>query len=788
MPLDTASDDAPSTFPTPTYLTLGNFERGVITLIDKSHLPRNALEEATNLWLVEDGEPSLRPGVDWFGNPLYLPSGGALTATKATGSTLGVGVYKYEVTFTNAQGETLGGTEASVTTSSGTTNVSLTNIPLGAGGTLSRKLYRTSVGGASGTEKLLHTLADNTTTTYTDSTADGSLGAVLPTVSTAQMGQIDGYDYFDYVGAIHLVVVADGNVMRSTDDGTTWSLCGGATLTPLNVVNMEQYNAFLYLTNGVDNISRYDGSTTLQTYTVLTTPTAPTIAETGMTGSTYTYYYKTSAVSEIGFSAASAAGSITTDQPRSNFATGTIYNTITVDTPQTTQTRMDIYISQDDLNYYYLDSILSSPTTGAVTYIDDGTAYIVDSTIAPIDNTTQGPTVAELRTVGLRMYGVRDPNNRNRIWFTSGAAPLGSFSSGYDGGYLDWQLGGKFLPTKVEDYRDGKGTPVATVWCNSADGQGCIIQMSLNPLSIGTSGLTVTIPSAYRLPGSRGTPAPDSVINILDDYFFYNTQAFYQLGSSPQLLQILSTAELSANIRPTVQTITNSAASQIASAYYYDRVYYSCPFNSDTNNFTMIFDTERKCWLPTAFDIGFKKFLKYTDTNMNIHLLAIKPGDNQLSEISTSIQGDYGQPFNTSLLTGLYQTEKDRFDFQYTEEMEYEFSQPQGTIYVELLGIDHAKGFISVVVVDFTPDVTVVDAGWDTFAWDTDIWDDTSVVPTVTSESSDKRYAVVQSELNAVQWHIYTNSLNSAYVLRTLQTWGTDSEDAHPSGWRTTPI
>lgn len=791
MPLDAAADDAPTKFPTPEYLTLGKFDRGVITLIDKSHLPKNALEEATNLWLVEDGEPTIRPGVDWFGTaPILPPTTTALTGVDSNGGSMTLlGTYIYALTFTNAHGETTGGPEFTITHTGSHRSVNLT-IPTGPGGTLSRKVYRTQSGGASGTETFVASVSDNTTTTYLDTAGDTTIqhNAAIPTVNTAAMGEIDGFDYFDFVGVIHLVCVADGNVMRSTNDGTTWTLCTGATLTAGNVVNMEQYNAFLYLTNGVDQITRYDGSTTLQTYTVLSTPIAPTIAETGMTGTVYTYYYQISAVSQIGFSAASPAGSIQTSQPRANWTTGSVYNTLTLPSPQSTQTRMDIYISQDNLNFYYLDSVVTTSGAPSLTYVDDGTAFIVDSTIAPVTNTTQGPTVAELRTVGLRMYGVRDPNYRNRIWFTSGTQPLGSFSSGYDGGYLDWQLGGKFLPTQVEDYRDGKGTPVATVWCNSADGQGCIIQMTLDPLSIGTSGLTVTIPTAYKLPGSRGTPAPNSVVNVLDDYFFYNTQAFYQLGSSPQLLQILSTAELSANIRPTVQEISNSAAEQIASAYFYDKVYYSVPLNSDTNNTTMIFDTERKCWLPTAFDIGFKKFLKYTDTDMDIHLLCIKPGDNRISEISTSIQGDYGVAFNTSLLTGLYQTEKDRFDFQFVEEMEFEFSQPGETIYVELLGIDHAKGFISVKTVSFTPTVTITNAGWDTIAWDTDVWDDTSIVPTVTSESSDKRYTTVQSELNAVQWHIYTNSLASAYVLRTLQTWGTNSEDAHPSGWRVSSI
>ena len=151
------------------------------------------------------------------------------------------------------------------------------------------------------------------------------------------------------------------------------------------------------------------------------------------------------------------------------------------------------------------------------------------------------------------MYGVRDKDKRERIWFTSGQAPYGSFSNGYDGGYLDWQPGGKDYPVHVEDYRDGKGTPVATIWCNSADGQGAVIQMTLSTMTIGT--ISITVPAAYKLPGSRGTPAPKSVVNVLNDYWFYNSQAHYNLGNRAQLMQVLSTDEMSANIRPTVRTI-----------------------------------------------------------------------------------------------------------------------------------------------------------------------------------------------------------------------------------------
>lgn len=540
---------------------------------------------------------------------------------------------------------------------------------------------------------------------------------------------------------------------------------------------MNQNGSFLYITTGVDNMIRYDGSLTLQVYVALATPAAPSSSKTGLGGTAITYYYKISAVNAVGFSLASASVSQTVDRTRDAFD-ATNFVTLTLPAYQTSQTRYDVYISTDDITYNYLDS-LTSPT---LAYNDDGTAISNPVVLAPTANTTQGPRFAELVNVGSRQFGVRDPNNPYQIGFTGSGTFSGAFASAYDGGYLNWQTGGKYRPVKVEDYRDGKGTPLATVWCKSADGQGCILQMSLDTLTVGD--ISITVPSAYKLPGSRGTPASGSVVNVLNDYFFYNSQAIYNLGSRAQFLNLLSTDEASANIRPNVRQISVEGEANIAAAYDLARVYISVPVGASENNTTIVYNTEQKAWLPNAFTVGFKRFLRYIDTSGTRRLLALRPGDSQLSEISDTIQGDYGQPFITSLATGLYPTTTDRFEFQFTEEMEYEFSNPQGAITVELLGTDRSRGFQSIKTAQLLAVTTTSNVGWDTFEWDVMNWDDTSTVPETVSESSVKRYSAVQKELNAVQWHVTTNSLDARYVLRTLQTWGTDTQAGHPSGWR----
>ena len=127
---------------------------------------------------------------------------GAPTATvnPTTGSLNGT--YYYAVTYKTATGETVSG--IAVTVSPASQQVDLTNIPISSDSrVIGRKLYRTVAGATDGIQaKLVTTINNNTTTTYTDNLPDGSLGAFIPWVNTTG-GQI-------YTGSVR-IGVADTN-------------------------------------------------------------------------------------------------------------------------------------------------------------------------------------------------------------------------------------------------------------------------------------------------------------------------------------------------------------------------------------------------------------------------------------------------------------------------------------------------------------------------------------------------------------------------------------------------
>ena len=90
-----------------------------------------------------------------------------------------IGTYYYEITFVTAGGEERTGTRSNSITLNG--KCAQLNLPQGYDGVTERKIYRTEAGGD--VLKLVDTIADNETLTYTDSKSDSDLTNVIPPIN-----------------------------------------------------------------------------------------------------------------------------------------------------------------------------------------------------------------------------------------------------------------------------------------------------------------------------------------------------------------------------------------------------------------------------------------------------------------------------------------------------------------------------------------------------------------------------------------------------------------------------
>lgn len=589
----------------------------------------------------------------------------------------------------------------------------------------------------------------------------------------------------------HLVAVVDTGatsvIKRSLDDGATWTTCTGATRTNGYQPYFMQSNSVLYMANSKDDVIRYDGSTTLLTYTALTTPTGLALTKgSGLTTGTYQMYYRVSAINDIGETLActevAATSGINID--RDNWKNDpTAADTQYIDlvfNRVTNAKRYNIYASSRTGEELYLDSIADPNTGTTVSYHDNGKASLSTYISVPSQNSTLGPKFGPMEMSGNRLWATKDLDNPWRVWWSGTFPNMGAFNPYYDGGYIDLELGGAERPQRAIHYRDGKGGSFITVLTSDPEGNGSIWQIDLQTVAVGNFSYTLPVPT--KIVGSVGTTAPLSVVKVKNDIMFLNRKGVFTLGSKAQMLNLLSTTEISSNIRPDIRAITGSAIHKAAGIYYDAKVFYSVPYGNSDNNYVYVNDTERLNWSgPWTF--GVRQFLVYSDTDGDNHLLGVPTNGSRLIEIAEGIPGDLGVAFETSLITGLIPVNpRDRTQFAKISRAYLEMSHPLGHINFTVLGTDR-KGQYSANAT-FTLTGALSTAGYGTEEFSSAMFSDTSVSPLATSDVIVWKYKKVRKRVNNVQFKISTTEIGASYTLLSLMAKGDIVNGRDPSGWK----
>lgn len=117
-------------------------------------------------------------GTDFTRHGVYSAANSASYVTGGAGNPNGA--YTYKIVYVNSASVESNPSTASTTLTVASTKIEITSIPLApqSWGVSTRRLYRTVTSGS--TFLRLTTLSDNTTTTYSDNTADASLGVAAP--------------------------------------------------------------------------------------------------------------------------------------------------------------------------------------------------------------------------------------------------------------------------------------------------------------------------------------------------------------------------------------------------------------------------------------------------------------------------------------------------------------------------------------------------------------------------------------------------------------------------------
>lgn len=564
-----------------------------------------------------------------------------------------------------------------------------------------------------------------------------------------------------------VAIGSDGKAYKSVDQGAWTEITGAVFTTTAKKYNFCQSVNQLYISNGVDKLTRYNGSVLLR-YTQLAAPTGLAGTRNILSAGAYHNYYKVTALNQVGETQGSAEIDVTTNKPRNSWII-------------TSSERIDLSWSAVGgaarYQIYYADEtgkelLLAETSTTSVTFNDDGSYVQNPFYTCPEADTTGAPAFKMIADSGSRLWGITDET----IYWSGVGDYLGIFSDFYGGGYQPLMGGTGEKLEWIGHFRSGKGDSVATALTRNKAGVGSIWQVPLEVTTIADT--TIIVPNPTKLPGPIGTVAALGVVEANDSLYIPNSRGIFSLSNKVNVTNILSTGELSGNIRPSFRGLQD--IENIAGIWYDSKIIFTASESGNGNNIMFGLDTEQNEWF-WKWTIGFKAFLEVTEANGTTKLLGIPEDGSQLIEISPNIKNDLGVPFNQSWISGLIPISKDSTIFANVQEALIELGRPTGTIWFEILGLEKKRGFSSLASRQITDSVSNID--FTNGLFDEYMFEESDDVPKVYSSASVKKAKRVGKTLNAIQFHVFSSTADTDFTILKVQAKGVIEKLRTPSNF-----
>jgi hypothetical protein len=564
-----------------------------------------------------------------------------------------------------------------------------------------------------------------------------------------------------------------GKIYYQTDGGAFTAITGTNSYSSTAWAGFRQSKSRVYVFNGSNNLSYID-LTTMATveYTALATPAAPSgTAIAALTSGTkpYNYYYKVTANNTVGESAASSASAaVNVNLPRDSWTVGTHSITVTWSSVAGAGS-YTLYGSDDNINFYEIVTLAGLTT---LSYTDDGSLTLNPFKQAPASNSTQGQ-VFNWMYVDARNAQVFGVTSDNKLYYS--AAGTGDFSSLNGGGYLTIDEGGDTTLNFVDGFRTGKGDPVITCSSRGAAGKGKL--MHLTPESVTYGDQVITYYSVIEANGQSGTYAPRATVKSGDSLIYPTGDAFKTTGTSQNIVNILTTASLSQDIVPDVNTISLGSLDKAAGVEYQDKVYFALPVGSTENNEVWYLDLARKNAWVLRWTVAAKDLWLYEDNDGSSHLCALV--DNVILEFTragSQTTSDDGVAWRSRLAFSSLVWDKDGLTLGNIHHQYFKLLFPKGNIQANAYGLSKRGATTSTGTDTYDADVSFT--GYDIWDYDSDdLYDEDPGSIELLARSVAVLDTKPKGLLNECSWEVITENSGCDYMLSAVSTRGTSNND-----------
>lgn len=418
------------------------------------------------------------------------------------------------------------------------------------------------------------------------------------------------FPYYGSDGTKELLRIEGTNLQKYS--AGSWSNVSGATYTDeLNTNGVLAYDK-LYLENGTDNLTYYDG-TSINTFTAISAPTISNVARTGTTG-TYTYSYKVTAVTNNGETTPSAADSEDANVAELDDST---YMTVTWGSV-TNAIGYNVY-GRKDGGWYFLAYVEGNSSTS---YADKGQDSPQEFFTPPEGNSTGGQKGKYITVYKDSLFIAGDSGNPSRLYYSGGGDKVEDFTIGGGGGFIDINK------------NDGQEITGLIVFKDSLL---VFKQRATYKFNFTTSGL----PQVEQVSPNTGCVAPRSIVAVENDVMFAGEDGIYTIGNEAGFaFDVLRTNELSVPVRSEYQSIDPAYIQNIAAVYAKQNqqnlvIFCYTPSGSTTNSKAICYDRQRLGWLPTWDNIKANCWAIYKGSDGIRHVLYGDDSSGYVKEVLT---------------------------------------------------------------------------------------------------------------------------------------------------------
>lgn len=393
------------------------------------------------------------------------------------------------------------------------------------------------------------------------------------------------------------------------------------------------------------------------------------------------------------------------------------------------------------------ETFLASLDPTATQFVDVGDAASL-TIFPPLSDTTNGPIAKYIIKFDDRLILAGISGDPSKI-LISGRYPSHDSFSAIDGGgyaYISPDDGDDIMGIGIQHLQTT--TKLIIIYKRNST-----YVMSLDTITLGN--YVILNPIVTQLTTSTGASSGDTLTMVENDVYSFGRKGLYSTGQEPQFLNQIRTNEITARIRPYVQSLSDQDFKEACSAYVDYKYVLSFPSRKET----IIYDRQRLCFSgPWQTPFGITKWLRYFDPTGVERWLA-GCDDGYVRELSSSYISDSGMIINQTL-----RTRKEDFGqwnmMKMLKYIYYLFKNVRGQVTANLLIEDRTGNTVVTKTATISSDLS--DSGWGSDEWGAISWGDSQGTAILSGDEL-ARYSLIYKQFRVMQIEIVCDTPNSKF-------------------------